>query len=480
MTKKKRRDNEHDSSTVKKVAKVAALAVGVGAAYFNNPAIRKKLVTETLPSIAKTSKAVSKELRDSKALRKGLDKRTTGKDLQKAFKTGKKTFIEQSKKLRDNPLRINSTRKNNLFGAIKHVEQIKAKDVLYGLKNNTHKGELQADAIYRLISKYSNKDANAVRHLATEAFANIEENTLTTMDGNIGFSDFLSKHFRKASFSVAEEKDFLKSIYVTNEIIKDRVRNGNKFIKEAKDKVYEELDKTILESKKRSDTLFGKFDKFIKDKFNVDIDSEMLLSSSRPMTVKDLKALIDDEKVFNQKDLTFQVVGIDGKRKLKSYKNYIDKLDDLADDIIVDKSMRIGIDGDIYSTAEAREVVDNLFRDFSSSTLGKIFGLTDVRLNNDKAIFTTFKALSTGKEAAYELGNKAGDTILKHSKIAIANPTTGKAKLFEVTLDEDGYLSMSDAIAEGKLRNNLHGKSARLNKEIVGTNKELLEINESE
>lgn len=83
---KKRRDKEHDSSTVSKVAKVgvAALAVGGSAALFNNSALKKKLVSETLPSATKAGKAISKELRDLKSTRSGLDKRTTGKDLQKA------------------------------------------------------------------------------------------------------------------------------------------------------------------------------------------------------------------------------------------------------------------------------------------------------------------------------------------------------------------------------------------------------------
>ena len=48
---KKRRDKEHDSSTVGKVAKVgaAALAVGVGAAAFNNIGLTRKLTSEVLP-----------------------------------------------------------------------------------------------------------------------------------------------------------------------------------------------------------------------------------------------------------------------------------------------------------------------------------------------------------------------------------------------------------------------------------------------
>ena len=91
-----------------------------------------------------------------------------------------------------------------------------------------------------------------------------------------------------------------------------------------------------------------------------------------------------------------------------------------------------------------------------------------------------FKAFSTGKEVGYEQGAITGKTILSRAKVAISNSTTGKAKLFDLSLNDDDTLEMSDAIAEGILRNNMHGKSARLNKEMLGSNKDLLHISEDE
>ena len=233
----------------------------------------------------------------------------------------------------------------------------------------------------------------------------------------------------------------------------------------------------MLESKKQSDTLYSKFDKFIKDVFNLDIDSEMSFANSKALTVKDFKERISS---FKESDLVFQSRNSDGKLINKNFKDIIKSMEGLADDTIIDKSLRIDADGNIFSTAESRELFNNMFRDFSSSTLGRLFGLTDVRLDQDKAAFATFKALSTGKEAGYEIGNEIGNTILMNSKVAIANPTTGKAKLFETTIDDFGNLVMSDAIAEGKLRDNRHGKSARLVKEMVGTNKDILTTNDSD
>lgn len=479
---KKRRDKEHDSSTVSKVAKVgvAALAVGGSAALFNNSALKKKLVSETLPSATKAGKAISKELRDLKSTRSGLDKRTTGKDLQKAWNIGKKAFKENNEFLKNNKsIKLDPTKKKNLFGTIKHFEQLKASDALYQIKDNL-KSELQKKEIFELASsKFKDKDANIIKNLAKEAYAKIDEHTIKSDNGELGFSDFLSKRFKKAGFTDDERHEFLTAIYNSNKDISEKVRNGSPLIKRTQKRINEEFDKTILESKKRGEDLYGTVNKLVKKFTDKDIDSEMLFAGSRPMTLKDFKQLSDSD-LFNQDDFNFQVKNVDGKNITKNLKDLLNNFKDLDDDTIFDKAIRIDKDGNVFSTAEIRNIGDKAFRDFSSSTLGRLFGLTDVRLDNDKAAFATFKALSTGKEAGYELGHKAGETILMNSKVAIANPTTGKARLFETTLDDFDNLIMSDAIAEGKLRNNMHGKSARLTKEILGTNKDILTADDSD
>ena len=98
---KKRRDKEHDSSTVGKVAKVgaAALAVGVGAAAFNNIGLTRKLTSEVLPALGSTTKQVSKDLRGYKSKRQGLDRRLQAKDIKNIY---------------NNHLKANKTFKNEL------------------------------------------------------------------------------------------------------------------------------------------------------------------------------------------------------------------------------------------------------------------------------------------------------------------------------------------------------------------------------
>ena len=58
---KKRRDKERDSSTVSKIAKVAALTVSVGAAYFSIPGLNKKLTSEYIPALSKAKNIAAKD-----------------------------------------------------------------------------------------------------------------------------------------------------------------------------------------------------------------------------------------------------------------------------------------------------------------------------------------------------------------------------------------------------------------------------------
>lgn len=478
---KKRRDREYDSSSLSKITKVgaAALTIGVGAAAFNNSALSKKIATDFIPSVNKAGKVASKHLRDSKAVRTGLEKRTTGKDIKEALTLGKKTFKETSEALKANKkLRIDNTRKNTFHGAVKHFEQIKNSDVAYQFRDK-RKAELMAKNVYKLIGdpKYKDKDKMVIAQLAQEAYAKLEENTLKGENGKLGFTKFLSERFKANNFSDKEEYEFLSNIYKSLQDIEADVANSQGRINKATTKLHKVLDETLLESPQRQDKLLNKVSKFIKDKTEIDVDLEQLFMGSKAATLGEVKEAIKAGK-FEAKDFNFTMKNDRGKTITHSFNDVIKRLEGLSDDIIFDNSIRIDKDGNLFSDAEIREIARNTFKGFSDTTLGKIFGLTDVRLDTEKASFTTFRALSTGKEAAYEIGNES--TILTNSKVAVANPLTGKSKLFNLSLDEEDNLIMSDVIAEGRLRNNMHGKSARLVKEMVGTNKDIVTASDNE
>ena len=84
---KKRRDKEHDYSKLGKVAKIgaAALTVGVGTAAFGHLGLTRKLQQEVLPALGSTRKVISKELRDAKSGRQGLNRRLQAKDIKNVY-----------------------------------------------------------------------------------------------------------------------------------------------------------------------------------------------------------------------------------------------------------------------------------------------------------------------------------------------------------------------------------------------------------
>ena len=481
---KKRRDKERDSSTVSKIAKVAALTVSVGAAYFSIPGLNKKLTSEYIPALSKAKNIAAKELRNSKALRKGLDKHNTGKDIQTALKLGKETFKKELTNIKTDKIKIHANDKTSLAGALKHVRQLKDHNsILYGLKE-AYDSEHRARAITTLTQYFPDINPKTINAIAQDAFRKIEENTVFDENNNLGFTDFLSKRFRKAGLDKNQEHLFLEYIYKYK---KDNIgdpkdfRNIKNQLENVKKKIGLEFDQTIIESKRRSDTIYGKLDALAKKYLNKNIDSEMQIKKSRPLTLKDFKELLDKDK-FDKESLGFRIKNEEGLWERRTFKYELEQYKDLADDIIFDKNIRIDANGDIYDVSKTNDILKEAFNSFSDTTLGRIFALTDIRLNTntEKETFAIFKAFSTGKEVGYEQGAITGKTILSHAKVAISNPTTGKAKLFDLSLNDNDTLEMSDAIAEGILRNNMHGKSARLNKEMLGSNKDLLHISEDE
>lgn len=474
---KKRRDKERDSSSVSKVAKVgaAALAIGGGAAVFNNTSLKRTLSSEFIPSAKTALKKANKELRDLKAIRNGFDKRTTGKDLRDAFRLGKKTF-EEERNLRKNTFKFNSSRKNNLFGQIKNIDQVRTSDAIRGIKAN-YETELKKQEVFKLISKYAKKDdivrnPQTIKNTALEAFQKINENTIVSSNNELVFSKFLDGHFNKLKFTNEEKQEFLEHIYNANKTINEKVRNSYSKTKGIREQVDKELRNSLLDNKKTSDTIFGKIDKIVKDVLDIKIDSELLFSGDKAMTLGDFKKFANS-KDYNPRMFDYVAKNEDGKLVNKNLKDFLDKIPDLSDDTIFDKAIRIDRNGNIYSTAETRDIANKIVDDFSVSTLGRIFGLTDaIKLKKTNPIFVNYKALNTSLLAAYEEGN-IGTTAFT-SKIAIGNSSTGRAKLFETVLDEQGNLVLSDKIADGIINNNMHGKGARLTKEFLGTNKDIL------
>ena len=230
---KKRRDKEHDSSTIGKVAKVgaAALAVGVGAAVFNNIGLTRKLTSEVFPALGSTTKQVSKDLRTYKSKRQGLDRRLQAKDIKNIYNKhlkDNKTFKEElASRANTKTLRINTdNKKSSLVGQLKNIKQVVNNDLGHKLKAGL-KSELQQNFIEDLALRYKDKASfKDIKALATFAYKNINSNFIKGKDGKNVYSNFLDKRFAAAGL-INEKQEFLDLILKNKNEIEEHIARAS-------------------------------------------------------------------------------------------------------------------------------------------------------------------------------------------------------------------------------------------------------------
>ena len=428
---KKRRDKEHDSSTVGKVAKVgaAALAVGVGAAAFNNTGLTRKLTSEVLPALGSTTKQVSKDLRGYKSKRQGLDRRLQAKDIKNIYNKhlkANKTFKDElASRASSKTLRLNTDNKRlSLAGQLKNIKQVVNNDLGHKLKAGLE-SELQQSFIEKLALKYKDKASfEDIKTLASSAYKDINTNFIKGKDGKNFYSDFLDKRFAAAGLA-NDKQEFLDLILKNKNEIEEHIARAST-IQPVRDKVSDKLIDALGENKRRGQGIFGKIDKVL------DIDSEMAFKGYRTATLDEvLEAYNKDENLFAKQDIHKRIKSNFNNTSKYEEINLMEELARLKDkhdlgNVLFDKSIKIDRNGNLFSTIEFDMAIKKQTDKFSSTLPGKLFAGVDIRLQSEVPIMEIFRAGSTGKEAVYEKGNNS--TMLRQSKIAIGNANTGQAK----------------------------------------------------
>ena len=471
---KKRRDKEHDSSTVGKVAKVgaAALAVGVGAAAFNNIGLTRKLTSEILPALGSTTKQVSKDLRGYKSKRQGLDRRLQAKDIKNIYNKhlkANKTFKDElASRASSKTLRIDTdNKKNNILGQIKDIKQVINNDLGHKLRTGLE-SKLQQNFIEELALKYKDKASfEDIKALASSAYKDINSNFIKGKDGKNSYSDFLDERFKAAGL-LDNKQEFLDLIVKNKNEIEEHIARAST-TQPARDNISKKIIGILSENKKRGQGIFGKIDKVLN------IDSELAFKGYRTATVNEIiDAYNKDENLFAKQDILKKIKNNFNNTNKYEEINLMEELIKLKDehnlgDALFDKSIKIDRNGNLFNTTEFDMAVQKQLDKFSSTLPGKLFAGVDIRQQSEAPIISVFRAGSTGKEAKYESGNNS--TMLRESKISIGNANTGQSRLYGLFLDAEGNLQLNEEIlAEGHIRDNRHGKSARVMKEMLGTN----------
>lgn len=466
---KKRIDKEHDSSTTSKVVKVgaAALAVGVGAASFNRTNLNMRMHKEVLPALTKTTKNISKDIKLSKASgnRTGFEKRLKAKDIRNAFDNniglkGEK-FKQAMKEEGSKKIKFSASNKKTFANKALNAYQFKNNDLRSAVKGIAKDGFIEENKNKTIFPKFAQDKRNykEVNSLFHQAYEQIQSNTL----GDDISSEYLEGRFNKLNFSKKERTEFLQEVKRIKEHA-DLSEQSFAINTNLENQVTERIQEKLLSQKRSSETRYAKFDKFIKDKTGFEISSENLLKGSRAATVKDFK---DNKELFDLSRMKINVFSDKNQSKRNiNFEDLLNEFDGLdIDDMILDKSIRVKTNGEMYSTRAFNKMQRDMFNEFSSSTLGKIFGMVDVRQSLDAPNYKILRAGKTAIESVYEQGNNS--TIMQRSKIFI------DGDLFDIQGDPilANQLKLSEeAVASGHLLNVKHGKASRLYEEMIGTN----------
>ena len=492
---KKRRDKERDSSSVGKVAKVgaAALAVGVGAASFSKLGYTKKLTSEIAPAVIGTTRSIKKDITKAKASRTSLKKGLKMQDLYDTYhnhlkdnKTFKKELQQSKINAKKNIKLHNDEKRNSYAGSIKNFFQTQFNELDTSLKQAL-RHEMQEDYLKnKIIPEHQGKNVKHLKQLSDAAFAAIEEYSTVDKDGKTGFSSFVDKHFDRLNFTEKERKKFLNDIldYKENKI-NSIVRDPEKIAK-AKKEIIDKLEAKLINGKKNSDTFLGKVSGFINKRLDTNVDLESTLFGGKSLTVGQFLDMVkDDPDLFDASSFNVTVKNNSSKKGKHEVQNIVSFMEDLVKkdesvrDIILDKSIKIDKNGQVYDTFEFDQMMSNMYRSFSSTLPGSLFGQTDHRLSKELPFITMMKAGTNSITSAYELGNET--QILRSSKLAITDLGSNTADLFNMRMDENFNLVLdSDALVEGGILKNIqHGKNSRLIKNMLGTNREAFNRNQN-
>ncbi|MGL4877975.1 hypothetical protein [Paraclostridium dentum] len=411
---KKRRDKKNDSSSISKVAKAggAALAIGVGAASFNKSALGKKVVSEILPAALNTSKKIGKDLREHKTSRGGSKRRIVATDIRDVYNKNKNTFNEQLslfKKDNNKPIRINTyDKRRSLIASARDFQQNINNNLEFKLKESL-KGELSNNLSNNLQDKYSKYNAKHIDELFMDAMQGITENRTINKNGVTEYSDFLDGKFKRAGFNSKDKKDFLDEVALGLDSINSML-SDSKYTANAREVLTDKMKQSFTKGARRENTLYGKASKAINKATGLDLDIEEMLTGSKTLTYKDYKDITaENPNAFENIKIDIKDRSANNKNKFKSIdlkeviKSFETDGNDL-DDLILDKSLKIYKDNagksQVYSTAAVDELLAKQYNKFSSSTLGRLFGQTDARLDYEAPTIAAWRAGSTGKEAA--------------------------------------------------------------------------------
>ena len=354
---KVRRDSKRDSSGLKRIAKVGAVAAGVtlgGAAFLRSDLGKKFIESGITEAVLKTGKNIKKDLinkpKNLRTLKEAYDKHI-GKDGE----IFKKELAKQKGKIKKN------FRSSQIVKNVHKIEQTKdlVKRKAKQIENQKNKQAFK-EYFFSLISDDSNNDT-----FEDIIDALYDKTTMENID-----NDTLSAHYKKtlkrAGFNMSDTTQINNILNGMYEWKKQNVKS-NKFIEDKYSRLAEEI------YNKRMNTLSKEKQSFISKVFDK-------ITGTRAATIKDIKdGLIDINDIdfgkapvarFNDKDHPIEHLDMN-----KLISNLMD-VGDKYDNVVLDQGLRIGTrksgESFVADYRESFQMVKDMMDSASDTLLGKI------------------------------------------------------------------------------------------------------------
>ena len=478
---RKQRKNKQDKTTGQKITGTlkAASATIAGVAFLRNTKASQRLISELFPAVNKTYNNIRGDLirtpgrMKASDIEKAFDKHIGkgGAVFKQQLEVGRKTASKSIADFgKENKLFTSDSNQGIVGVLINRKSWLSENNKLFQHAIDERKRKLKNKNINAALKEqYKDKyDANTINQITESVYDDIEKavrkSTKNGVDNYRISTKFKANLFKKLGIEENDRDNILALIYDQKKEINKELKTGT-ITKNADDKLDEILNSKEIYRSQTDKYLYNKLDKFLK-KLGIDVDSEQLLTGSKAVRLKDLteEDLKELEKINysfsvdakkKNKDNSFENIdSINVGEELRKLKN---KKEDYGD-LIIDKSLRkrVNADGtvDIFSTQSFDNYLKDKRKSFSSSILGKIlYAGIDFETQLNKPFATMIKS---GKVSA-----KATEALLEDSYLYL----NGKAyKFYE---DANGF-TLDDGIEVNLISNN-HGKSARINRNTMGT-----------
>lgn len=472
---RKRRDKKHDPSTLQKLSKASmtALAVGAGAVFLNRNRSVNKFLTNTASPLLKSTRGFKKDLigRDKKNLMTYYNayKKNYGKNLSKL-----KSDIAKNK---NNPIAINIKTSKALRDALEHKQFISKTGFKALEKNKRISGKILArQELYRYFlqsDKYKHLSENHARQIIKNVYDKLDDEAIATkiideiMPKTLEGMGIEKEDFNEIFTIINEVKK--KSSPVTNSI-DPYIRTNNKLFDELKGR------------RTKKDNVFDRVNSFLKNHFDMDIDSEMLITNSKAATIGDIEDNIDkfnyESPLYEKLNVTVKKPSTKSKREEFSYDKFIQTLKDMYGeedyrDVVLDPSIRIkqGENGpEFFSINELSDSFKKIKTGFKDTLPGQILfkGFDDKRGMPDIAIIPADMKSAFARARKFDI-DEVGAAFKKdrEDNISSAPSLFMDGFLYDIKEDTEGKLTIDfDSGVEAKMVN---GYKHRVLKDLLGS-----------